>query len=125
MTLPEVPDLVLFHAIATLIIEQSQTKRRRRRHVYFARDQIPTSATRHQGQNGDDADNQAEYGTNSFRIWMKFDQYRRHLMLSREYPFIVVTDITNFSTALHMCSSNMQCMNWDSPGASLDYYKYC
>ncbi|HXX69243.1 MAG TPA: hypothetical protein VEK07_18810 [Polyangiaceae bacterium] len=36
MTLPAVPDLVLFHAIATRIVKRVQRRRRRHRHVYFA-----------------------------------------------------------------------------------------
>ena len=40
MTLPTVPDLVLFHAIATRIVARAQRRRRRHRHVYFMRDRI-------------------------------------------------------------------------------------
>ena len=34
--------------------------------------------------------------TNAFLEWLKFDQYRKLLIFEKVFPFIVVTDITNF-----------------------------
>lgn len=95
MTLPAVPDLVLFHAIATRIVERAQRRRRRHRHVYFMRDRI----SKVQKEAFDEATTKIRqdpaYRT-GFYVWLRFHQYRRWLIFKRLYPFIVVTDITNF-----------------------------
>jgi hypothetical protein len=95
MTLPAVPDLVLFHAIATRIVARAQRRRRRHRHVYFMRDRI----SKVQKEALDDATKKIrqdpQYRT-GFYVWLRFHQYRRWLIFKRLYPFIVVTDITNF-----------------------------
>ena len=95
MTQPTVPDLVLFHAIATRVVERAQRRRRRHRHVYFMRDRI----SKVQKEAFDDATKkirQDPHYRTGFYVWLRFHQYRRWLIFKRLYPFIVVTDITNF-----------------------------
>src|SRR5262249_19337274 len=37
-----------------------------------------------------------------FYAWLRYDQYRRYLIMRRVYPYIVLTDITNFfDSVLH------------------------
>ena len=33
---------------------------------------------------------------NAFEEWLKFNQYRKHLLLDKVFPYIVLTDITNY-----------------------------
>lgn len=95
MTLPTVPDLVLFHAIATRIVERAQRRRRKHRHVYFMRDRL--SAEQNKAAKDARAKISAEPQYRSgFYVWLHFHQYRRRLVLERIFPYVVVTDISNF-----------------------------
>jgi hypothetical protein len=98
MTLPQVPDLVLYRALTNFI--HGKAKRFQQPHVYFLRDQIAKA------QGAGIADAQAllqqmaaDYrmtSTRTFLNWLRFDQYRKLLVLGRVHPYIVLTDITNF-----------------------------
>ena len=97
MTFPDIPDLVLFHAVCTLVVERAQTKRRKHRRVYFARDQIAKARQRiSEGSVIRDDLETTEYGQNAFLSWMAFNQYRKILIFNRMYQYIVTTDISNF-----------------------------
>ena len=97
MTLPYIPDLVLFHAISTCLVTRAQKRRRRHRNVYFARDVFDKVSRRSQQEAQVDMDNErAQYGQDSFLAWLRFDEYRKRLILNKIYPYIVITDITNF-----------------------------
>jgi hypothetical protein len=98
MTFPQVPDLVLYRALTNFIHRKAE--RFQQPHVYFLRDQIARA------QEAGVADAQAllrqaaaDYRLRSMRTflnWLRFDQYRKLLVLGRVHPYIVLTDITNF-----------------------------
>ena len=103
MTLPAVPDLVLYRAITEHLYRKA--KHRQRRHVYFLRSQVSaaqrTAATeaRQRGRTLS-----VPYGKTqrSFLNWLAYDQYRKRLILQKIHPFLVTTDITNFfDSVLH------------------------
>ena len=110
MTLPSVPDLVLYRAIVDHIYESSSG--RRHRNVYFLRDEL-SKAQRLAFSEGKKSMEEAtdvesvdgEYrftGKKSFFNWLRFDQYRKHLIYEQTHEFIVVTDVSNFfDTILH------------------------
>jgi hypothetical protein len=110
MTLPAIPDLVLYRAI----VEYAYARSRGRRHknVYFLRDEL----TQAQKKALDDALGRMEQasdievveggyrftGKKSFYNWLRFNQYRKHLIYEDVHPFIVIADIANFfDTVLH------------------------
>lgn len=97
MTFPEIPDLVLFHAICTMVVERAQKRRRKHSNVYFARDQIDKARRRiHDDSLSNGHIETLEYGRDSFLAWMMFNQYRKLLAFNRPYQYIVTTDISNF-----------------------------
>lgn len=100
MTTPYIPDLVLYRAITDHLY--AKARRHEHKHAYFERSTLPNlphakkrplcsmwlrlsitwpyeSASRR-----------------NWRAWVSYDQYRKHLILKRLYPWIVVTDITNY-----------------------------
>lgn len=110
MTLPSVPDLVLYRAIVDYIYARS--RRHGHRNVYFLRDEL--SKVQQQaladGKKAIDEATDFEFvdgdyrftGQKSFFNWLRFDQYRKHLIYEETYEFIVVTDVSNFfDTILH------------------------
>lgn len=104
MTYPAIPDLVLYRAIADYISRKA--RRFQQPHVYFLRDQVhKATAQAHLQAQQVMAHIGRGYGTTSqrsFLNWLRFDQYRKRLILGRVYPFIVLTDISNFfDTVLH------------------------
>jgi hypothetical protein len=108
MTLPSVPDLVLYRAIVNYVYARS--KRRRHKHVYFSRDELGRAQKKALdegiGRMTDAADSEisgySSRGTVSYYNWLRFDQYRKHLLFKDTHDFIVVTDIANFfDTVLH------------------------
>ena len=97
MTLPTVPDLVLYRAITEHLYQKA--KHRQRQHVYFLRGQVSAAQRT--------AETQAlkymatvspQYGKSrrSFLNWLAYHQYRKRLILQKIHPFLVTTDITNF-----------------------------
>jgi hypothetical protein len=103
MTLPSVPDLVLYRAIVDYLY--SKAKRKQHEHVYFRRKLIQTEQKRAQQEASDEIKFATGYRMSSrlsFLNWLKYDQYRKHLLLDRVYPYLVTTDITNFfDSVLH------------------------
>lgn len=103
MTLPSVPDLVLYRTIVDFLYRR--VKHKEAPHVYFKRKLL--SGTRQAAANAARADMQmaAEYGfasRASFLNWLHYDQYRKHLLLEQVYPYFVITDISNFfDSVLH------------------------
>ncbi len=110
LTVPEIPDVTLLRAIADFIHRKAQKKQEP--HVYYRRVDLERAR---------DAAAQAarqDYfqtisgiyrftSTTSFRNWLDYEQYRKHLILKKIYPFIVITDITNFfDSVLHSEVSN-------------------
>ena len=111
MTLPAIPDLVLYRTIVDHIYACSRG--RRHRNVYFLRDELSQAqkkaldeALGRMAQASDDGEfSAAGYrfpGQRSFYNWLRFDQYRKHLIYDQVHPYIVVTDVANFfDTILH------------------------
>src|SRR5260370_363875 len=98
MTFPHIPDLVLYRTITDAIHQRA--RKQQQPHVYFLRDQISKAerialaeAKKIMGQVNADYRMRSE---RSFLNWLRFDQYRRLLMLRRVFPYVVLTDITNF-----------------------------
>ncbi len=95
MTFPHIPDLVLYRAITDYLYVRA--KRLEKGHVYFARNEL----SKKRKNRPHDIDNVDESGytfssASSFEKWREFDQYRKHLLLDDVYPYIVLTDISNY-----------------------------
>jgi hypothetical protein len=93
-TLPSIPDLVLYRATVDYLY--TKAKRRERKHVYFAQNTLSKKVRKIEQ---DPVETDPGYTFTSGRAlatWLKYDQYRKHLLLDKIHPFIVTTDITNF-----------------------------
>lgn len=110
MTLPAVPDLVLYRTIAEHVY--SQSRGRRHKNVYFLRDDLSKAqrlamdealGRMKQAKDFEEVDGQYRFtGRRSFYNWLRFDQYRKHLIYEEAHDFIVVTDVASFfDTVLH------------------------
>lgn len=94
MTLPSVPDLVLYRAAVDHLYQKA--KRLEQKHVYFAQNTL-SKKVRELGKGGGDNDPVYDYVSGSALVrWLEFDQYRKRLLQNKLHPFIVLTDITNF-----------------------------
>jgi hypothetical protein len=98
MTLPAIPDLVLYRAIVDHLYRVA--KKREHKHVYFevsslskVRKQVIASANKHMKTIGSIY---ALKTVSTFLAWLHYNQYRKYLIHNQIYPFIVTTDITNF-----------------------------
>lgn len=103
MTMPEIPDLVLYRAIANHLYRQ--VRRREHKHVYFEQASLSKITRTAEAEAAQLERTTAAYGPTSFSrflAWLRFSQYRKRLIFDEVYPFIVTTDITNFfDTVLH------------------------
>jgi len=104
LTFPEIPDLVLFRAIADYVHDRG--KRQQQPHVYYRRSDLSkaTKAAQQAAQQKLDrlAGDYRFTSRHSFLNWLNYAQYRKHLILRKTFPFIVVSDITNFfNSVLH------------------------
>ena len=110
MTLPAVPDLVLYRTLVDHIY--SRSRRRKHKNVYFLRDDLSkaqkaaldeATGRMKQARDVEPVDGQYRFtGRRSFYNWLRFDQYRKHLLYEDAHDFIVVADIANFfDTILH------------------------
>lgn len=95
MTLPDVRDLVLYRAITHHCYKRAS--RREREHVYFERSRLAEV----QARAVDEAIQVRESPYTGFRrrrflTWLRYEQYRKHLILEKVFPCIVVSDVTNF-----------------------------
>lgn len=104
MTFPRIADLTLYRAIVDHIYRAA--KRSQHKNVYFLRDRL-SKATAKAAAGGASmvaAANQpyASPSRRSFLNWLRYEQYRKHLLYRRVYRFFVLTDITNFfDSVLH------------------------
>src|ERR1700733_4100359 len=104
MTMPAIPDLVLFRAIADYIYRKA--KRREQKHVYFRRatlrkiqEDVAVEAREVMGSAAADYRRVEE---RRFLTWLRYDQYRKRLITSDIHPYFVITDVTNFfDSVLH------------------------
>lgn len=93
-TLPRVPDLVLFRAVADCLYRKA--KSHERKHVYFAQNTLAKKIRKIE-QEIKDGDPVYVYASGSALAgWLEYDQYRKHLLLDHVHPYIVTTDISNF-----------------------------
>lgn len=98
ITIPGIPDLVLYRAISDHLY--GRMKFREHKHVYFLREQLRKAQAEAESCStaGDDG-----YGFTShrgFRNWLQYSQYRKRLILKKVYPFFVLADIANFFDSL-------------------------
>lgn len=106
MTLPDVRDLVVFHAIATQVVNRASRHHTKPKHVYFQRDHITKAqvAAMKEAKTLLPPPPQVEAGAGDYvpmsragyKNWLRFHQYRKWLLFEKIYPFIIKTDITNF-----------------------------
>ena len=104
LTFPELPDIVLFRAIADFI--HKRARKEQQPHVYYRRADLSKATKAAQAAAQQKMD---KLGTDyrftsrhSFLNWLNYAQYRKHLILRKTYPLIVVSDVTNFfNSVLH------------------------
>lgn len=104
LTFPDIPDVVLFRAIADFIHERA--RKQQQPHVYYRRADLSQATKAAQDAAQQKMDRlAADYrftSRHSFLNWLNYAQYRKHLILRKTYRFIVVSDITNFfNSVLH------------------------
>ncbi len=104
MTMPAIPDLVLFRAIADHIYRKA--KRREQKHVYFRRATLQKLQENVAGEARETMSSAAadyrRIEERRFLTWLKYDQYRKRLITSEIHPYFVITDVTNFfDSVLH------------------------
>lgn len=104
MTLPVVPDLVLYRALVDCVFRKA--KRRQHEHVYFLRSKIASvqQQARQESVVPDDLSlpHYRAASQRSFLNWLRYDQYRKYMIFKRVHPFFVVTDVSNFfDSVLH------------------------
>jgi len=101
ISLPHIPDLVLYRAIVDHLFRRAHHQQKK--HVYFQQATLSQAAagafeqaraTIRPISEGDPA--YPVVRRNRFLEWLRFDQYRKLLIFERTYPFIVLTDISNF-----------------------------
>lgn len=93
MTFPHIPDLVLYRAVTYHLYKRA--KRLEKGHVYFAPGVLSSQRQQIRNTDIDEAD-YAFLSGSSFKKWLEFDQYRKRVLLSKTYPCIVLTDISNY-----------------------------
>jgi len=97
MTIPTIRDLVLYRAIADYLYEKA--KRFEKKHVYFLQANLSKAADAAAKEAREEMFVVSRYGSasrRSFLQWLRYDQYRRYLILKEIFPYLVITDITNF-----------------------------
>ncbi|MGC2496009.1 hypothetical protein [Candidatus Binatus sp.] len=93
MTMPEIPDLVLYRAIADRLYKRA--KRFEHDHVYFDRRELQKKQISAASEATQTIANYGPRGSR-FLTWLQYDQYRKYLIFKRIYPFVAVTDISNY-----------------------------
>lgn len=101
ITLPYIPDLTLYRAIVDYLFRRGQYQQKK--HVYFQQatlSKVTTDAFQQaRGVVRPSRNKEPDYPItqrNRFLEWLRFDQYRKLLIFERTYPFIVLTDVSNF-----------------------------
>ena len=89
MTMPRIRDLVVYRAITDRVLRR--IKWSPGQHVHFGRNTIAKD-----WKGTEDSFGYGSLSGSAFEEWMKFNQYRKHLLHDRVYPFVVLTDITNY-----------------------------
>jgi hypothetical protein len=109
LTFPGIPDLVVYRALADYI--HRRAKKYQQAHVYYRRaDFHKATAAAQQAAEQEMQQLATDYrftSARSFLDWLNYAQYRKHLIIKKVFPFIVISDITNFfNSVLHSEVSN-------------------
>jgi len=114
MTMPAIPDLVLYRAIGSYL--QSRLKKHEHAHVYYERAELNKAVQQAQNEAKQEEGSKRgfwgkivefwmDYQSHSKRrqrAWLHYSQYRKHLIFTKVHQHIVTTDIANyFDTILH------------------------
>lgn len=97
MTQPVIPDLVLYRTIVDGLYRKALG--REQEHVYFKRERLQQAENAAQQQAAQQVQWTGQYrmtSQRSFYNWLRFAQYRKHLLLQAVHPYLVVTDVRNF-----------------------------
>lgn len=106
MTIPAIPDVVLYRAIVDWFYNKAKGKQHK--HVYFDQSHLHSAATRgfqfarqHMAEATSGSDPYVS-SRSTFLAWLHYDQYRKYLILKKISPYIVLTDVANFfDSVLH------------------------
>ena len=93
MTLPHIPDLVLYWTVTDYLYKRAKCLEKG--HVYFARNTLSKKQKKIHNIDSDELE-YAFVSENSFKKWLEFNQYRKFLSFDSAYPYIVLTDISNY-----------------------------
>jgi hypothetical protein len=103
MTVPSVPDATLYRALVDGFYRR--LRRYEVKHAYFERAALDAVQREAADQARREIEGDPRYPPTTrqrYLAWLKFDEYRRHLILERIYDHIVVADISNyFDSILH------------------------
>ena len=109
LTIPSPEELTLLRAACAVVHRKAH--KYQQTHVYYRRTDLQKATDMAAQAARDHLANAA--GTyrftsaQSYRNWLDYEQYRKHLILEKVYRYIVITDITNFfDTVLHSEVSN-------------------
>ncbi|MDB4278566.1 RNA-directed DNA polymerase [Deltaproteobacteria bacterium] len=100
MTMPAIPDLVLYRTIVDYLYARGRT--REVKHAYCEASELPSLTHRPAGSPDpwrrihEMALDYESSSTRSFRAWLHYEQYRKRLMLKRVYRYVVTADIANY-----------------------------
>jgi len=98
MTLPSIPDLVLYRTIADYLY--SKAKGKEHKYVFFEVSELSrvkkNAVEMAQRQMKGMGSSYRLLSMSTFLAWLHYNQYRKYLILEKVYPYIVTTDITNF-----------------------------
>jgi hypothetical protein len=104
MTLPAIPDLVLYRTLVDYFY--GKLRWQQHKHVYFLRGHL--AEVRQQMARQPIRAEQLGLphyratSQRSFLNWLKYDQYRKHLVFEKVHPYFVITDVANFfDSVLH------------------------
>ena len=73
-----------------------KAKRYEHKHAYFAQNTFSKKVKAVEVEIGEPDPGYSFLSGNAIVEWLKYDQYRKHLLLDKIHPYIVTTDITNF-----------------------------
>jgi hypothetical protein len=103
MTMPSIPDLTLYRAVVDGFYRR--LRRYEVKHAYFERATLEAAQRKAASEARQEMEPDPHYPATArqrYLAWLKFDEYRRHLILDRVYDFVITADISNyFDTILH------------------------
>lgn len=94
MTQPSIPDLVVYRAVVDYLYLKA--KKFEKEHVYFAQNTLSKRVRVIEQEHSEVEPTYRFVSGSALREWIEYDQYRKRLLQDEVFPFIVLTDITNF-----------------------------